>query len=155
MRNFHDSLSLCGLKDLSFLGEKFTWVNKQVEATFIQARLDKYARDVDWCNLFPIAHVSNLSFYHFDHRAIKVTLGNSSVWVCKSSPRAKKMRFHFEEIWAMDDECRELVVASWNSPDFRMGVEYVKERLGICAKKIDEWGFKKFGRIRSEIEKLQ
>ena len=77
--------------------------NKQDEPTFIQARLDMYVEDMARCSLFPRAHISKLSFYHLDHRAIKVTLGGSVVWVRKLDSMAQSRRFHFEEIWAMDE----------------------------------------------------
>ena len=109
MRAFHDSLVFCVVKDLSFSGEKFTSVNKQNESNFIQERLDRYLGNLAWCSLFPRAHVSNLPFYHSDHRAIKVTLDGSSVWIRKIVSSRKSRCFHFEEIWAMDTECKDLV----------------------------------------------
>ncbi|KAL5576765.1 hypothetical protein UlMin_018464 [Ulmus minor] len=155
MRDFHDLLIFCGLKDLSFSGEKYTWINKQDESIFIQARLDKYVGDMAWRTLFPRSSISNLSFYHSDHRAIKVTLGGSSVWVRKSASRGNSRCFHFEEIWAMDEECRELVETVWKSSEARMGVGSTMDRLQDCAKSTNEWGYKKYGSIRREISELQ
>ena len=49
--------------------------------------------------------------------------------------------FHFGKIWAMDAEYREIVVSSWNSKDNRVEIKEVLDRLNVCAKKTDEWGF--------------
>ncbi|KAL5576320.1 hypothetical protein UlMin_018019 [Ulmus minor] len=115
MRDFQESLVLCGHKDLSFFGEQFTWANKQDETTLIQARLDRFVGDLNWRRLFPRAHVANLSFYHSDHRAVKVILGCLLIWIRKSRFPTKKRRFYFEEIWAMDEECRNVVESAWAS----------------------------------------
>ncbi|KAL5567359.1 hypothetical protein UlMin_030523 [Ulmus minor] len=104
MRNFQSCLDLCGLKDLSFSGEQFTWVNRQGLGDCIQERLDRFVGTFDWGTLFPNAKVTNLAFFHSDHRAVKISLGSSWVWVRKHAGSKRQRRFHFEEIWASDLE---------------------------------------------------
>ena len=127
---------------MSFSGEKFTWINKQDESTFIQAGLDRYVRDMAWCTLFLMAFILNLSFYHSNHRAIKVTLGGSVFWVCKPASMGNSHHFHFEEIWDMDKECRELVETAWKSSKARMGVGSTMDHLQACARSTNELGYK-------------
>ena len=55
MRAFQDTLTMCGVQDLSYLGEKFTWVNKHDDVTFIQEILDRFVGDLAWNRLFPNA----------------------------------------------------------------------------------------------------
>ena len=76
-------MALCGVKDLSYIGEKFTWVNKQDGHNFIQERLDRFVGDIAWRFVFPRANISNLFLLHLDHWAIKVTLGGLAIWVHK------------------------------------------------------------------------
>ncbi|KAL5537584.1 hypothetical protein UlMin_044676 [Ulmus minor] len=81
MRDFQESLVLCGHKDLSFSGEQFTLANKQDETTFIQS--------------------------------------------------------------------------SWASGENNFEARVVADRLADCAVKTDKWGFQKYGKMGSEIARLQ
>ncbi|KAL5566076.1 hypothetical protein UlMin_029240 [Ulmus minor] len=148
MRSFQFCLDLCGLKDLSFTGKKYTWVNMQGYGDCIQERLDQFFGTFDWQTLFPNAQVTNLSFFHSDHRVVKISLGSSWVWVRKPVGNKRKRRFHFEEIWASELECRELIASHWSMDKAKVGVEDVTVCLKNCAVEIDRWGFKKFGNLR-------
>ena len=101
-----------------------------------------------------MAWAENLPFYHYDHRAIKVTLGQFSVWVRKSASSSNSRRFHFEEVWAMDEQCKNLLASAWHSSDSGTGIKEILDRLNVCAKAIDEWGFRKFGSMRRDISRL-
>ncbi|KAL5577843.1 hypothetical protein UlMin_019542 [Ulmus minor] len=155
MRDFQSSLDMCGIKDLSYTGETFTWVNKQGVGDFIHERLDRFVGSYDWRALFSNSQVSNLSFYHSDHQAIKLSLGSSWVWVKRSASAKKKRRFHFKEIWASGVECREVVALVWATRQTHARTLDVVERLHDCAVETDEWGFKKYGQTKKRISELQ
>ncbi|KAL5544745.1 hypothetical protein UlMin_008529 [Ulmus minor] len=155
MRDFQGTLDYCGLKDLSFFGENFTWANRQDELTFVQAHLDRFVGELAWKRLFPRAKVTNLQFYHSDHRAIKVLLRGSSVWVTKSPLSCRSRRFYFEKAWVTDDECRNLLESTWQESGIGVDVDHIVARLNLCAEKTGAWGNHKFGKIRREIVKFQ
>ncbi|KAL5537575.1 hypothetical protein UlMin_045802 [Ulmus minor] len=155
MGDFQSTLNSCGLKDFSCNGEQLTWSNKQGEEDFMQCRLDRFVGSLDWYRLFPEAQVTNLSFYHSDHKAIKMVLGQSWVWVKKAAGRGRKRRFHFEEIWTTDEACRDVVSSAWNEGKIYHGPLGIPNRLKFCATKTDEWGFAKFGNLKKNINKLQ
>ena len=146
---------MCGLKDLSFSGEHFTWVKRQGFGDCIQERLDRFVGTFDWGTLFPNAKVTNLSFFHSDHRAVKISLGSSWVWVRKQAGNKRQRRFHFKEIWASDLECRELIASHWAIDKAKAGVEDVTVRLKNCAVESDRWGFNKFGSLKKSILETQ
>ncbi|KAL5539433.1 hypothetical protein UlMin_045908 [Ulmus minor] len=155
MMNFQSCLDLCGLKDLSFSGEQFTWVKRQGLGDCIQERLDRFVGTFDWGTLFPNAKVTNLAFFHSDHRAVKISLGSSWVWVRKQAGSKRQRRFHFEEIWASDLECRELITSNWAIDKAKAGVEDVTVRLKNCAVETDRWGFNKYGSLKKSILETQ
>ena len=101
-------------------------------------RLDRYVGNFDWARPFFNAQVTNLSFYHFDHNVVKLSLGSSWVWVIRNPNRRNKCRFHFEEIWSRDEECKEGITSTWALGDNLTRRTKVMERLKICAEKIDE-----------------
>ncbi|KAL5542187.1 hypothetical protein UlMin_009897 [Ulmus minor] len=151
MRDFQYSLDICGVKDLSFTGEQYNWVNKHGDGDFIQEMLDIFVGSYDWRRLFSNSLVSNLSFYHSDHRAIQISLGSSWVWVRRTPSKKKKRRFHFKEIWVLDVECKEVVTSTWALKQVQVGAVDVVDCLRSYVVETDDWGFKNFGRIKKEI----
>ncbi|KAL5569408.1 hypothetical protein UlMin_025983 [Ulmus minor] len=136
----------------------FTWANKQEDIIFVQDRLDRFVGSLEWSSLFSNAQVTNLGFSHLDHRAVKVTLGSSWVWVRRNSSKGGKRRFHrfhFEELWTRDEECREVISSAWGASGSLTWNPDIVDMLGMCAEKLDEWGFRKYGRIKREIDVLQ
>ncbi|KAL5576261.1 hypothetical protein UlMin_017960 [Ulmus minor] len=122
---------------------------------FIQERLDRYMSTLAWGQLFPNSRCQNLKFYSSDHRAIKITLGSSHVWVRKKSNGSWKGRFHFEELWATDEECRQVVSSAWGKEGNSDKLIAVFNGLQRCAKETDAWGFQKYGRVKKQIADLR
>ena len=117
MRDFHSTLDICGVRDLSYYGEQYTWVNKHESLIFVQERLDRFGGNLEWNRLFSNAQVTNLSFYHYDHRAIKVTFSQYWVRIRRTHRKGRKQKFHFEEIWSTDEECRDVISSAWGLGD--------------------------------------
>ncbi|KAL5573615.1 hypothetical protein UlMin_023212 [Ulmus minor] len=138
MRNFQEALDLCGLKDLSYMGEMFTWANKQGETGFIHERLDMYVGSIKWLRFFPNSHIHNLPFYNSDHRAIRVNLSSSFMWVRKEPGGHQRRRFHFEEVWASDEECRNIILSSWGVNNSQIEVKKSNANFGSCVKEIND-----------------
>lgn len=73
MDSFRVALEDCGLSDLGFSGDQFTWRNNsKCQDRYIKERLDRAVADVCWRNHFPGGHVRNGNMYHSDHRAIVI-----------------------------------------------------------------------------------
>ena len=72
---------------------------------------------LDWVRQFSNAQMTNLSFYHSDHMAVKLTFGSSWVWVRRFSNNRKKRRFHFEQMWSRGKECKEIINSTWDLGD--------------------------------------
>ena len=53
MEDFRCALLHCGLIDLGFSGNKFTWRNGRSGDAFVQERLDRACAIVEWKELFP------------------------------------------------------------------------------------------------------
>lgn len=69
-----NALSDCGLRDLGYQGDVFTWCNRRPESERIFERLDRYAGNEEFHCLFPHFQVSNLDWACFDHRPIDLSL---------------------------------------------------------------------------------
>ena len=59
MKEFHDVLDECGLMDLGYVGDKFTWWDKRAGGLVLE-RLDKAVASNEWFSRFPGSKVQHL-----------------------------------------------------------------------------------------------
>lgn len=67
MRNFRECLGLCGLLDLGFVGQRFTWCNGRYREQRTMVRLDRVMANKRWVEQFPEAQVQHISMSASDH----------------------------------------------------------------------------------------
>jgi hypothetical protein len=67
MQAFRDVLEECGLQDLGYCGDIFTWRRGK-----IRERLDRAVSNKKWVDLLPLFGVVNEDFGKSDHRPITV-----------------------------------------------------------------------------------
>lgn len=60
MQNFREALFFCGLADLGFKGNIFTWDNGRLSEDLVQERLDRAYTNCEWRAIFPHAKVNHL-----------------------------------------------------------------------------------------------
>ena len=73
MQSFRDVLTECGLSDLGYTGDKFTW-----HRGGIRERLDRGLDNDDWMSKFGDFVVQNLDYSRSDHRPVLVSFGEDS-----------------------------------------------------------------------------
>lgn len=106
MEGFVQTVGGCGLVDLGFEGEKFTWESFCGKHNWVQERLDRGLANQAWCELFPSTVVKVLEISTSDHLPLHVQL-NRQVFVQRVS------RFRFENVWLKETECVNLLKNSW------------------------------------------
>jgi hypothetical protein len=68
MESFRLALADYGLRDLGFLGDKYTWRNNSHDTNkYIKERLDRTVGNRSWCNRFPYYKVIIGDPRHSDH----------------------------------------------------------------------------------------
>ena len=67
MYNFIDVINFFDLRDISFVGPKFTWIYQRADGTQIWERLDRALATSEWLDLFPAAKLHHQSTSAFDH----------------------------------------------------------------------------------------
>ncbi|KAL9229899.1 hypothetical protein vseg_005316 [Gypsophila vaccaria] len=89
MDEFRAVLDQCGLMDLGYARDPFTWWNKQCEPNDIFERLDRALVTPTWIDIFPTLVVTHLPRETSDHVPIKVAR-------LASRSRRKNRQFKFE-----------------------------------------------------------
>lgn len=70
LTGFVEAVNDCGLIDLGFVGENFTWEKLSGNYNWIQERLDMGLANQEWRNVFPLAEVRAIEvarqiIYHY------------------------------------------------------------------------------------------
>ena len=86
MRVFRECLDSCGLTDLGFVGQRFTWCNEWLGDQRTLIRLDRMVANEEWRELFPEAKVYHVSMSASNHCLLVLFLRH------RTSPRPLKRR---------------------------------------------------------------
>lgn len=107
MELFVSTIDTYGLRDMGFIGPKYTWLYQRSDRVQIRERLDRALATTDWLALFPEAKLYHLSTSISDHSALSLHL----------IPRKKKRKgckiFIFESMWLKDSRYEENVKIAW------------------------------------------
>lgn len=107
---FQDAVDSCGLVDLGFVGERYTWCNRWPGGETIYERLDRCLCNSSRQDLFPNVVVRHLDYCGLDHRPLELTL--SPVPNCWT--RQQHIN-RFEEVWLRYPDLQDVVRQSWGS----------------------------------------
>ena len=107
MMNFVNTINCCGLRDIGYVGPKYTWWYVRRDGEQIRERLDRALVTTEWLNLFPEAKLHHLTSSALDHSPLLLRL------VQKRRRRPKKI-FCFESMWLKNPRCEEVVLEAWN-----------------------------------------
>jgi len=127
MKNFNETINYCGLRDLGFIGPKFTWIYQRADGTQIRERLDRAMATPEWMSLFPEAKLYHLSSSVSDHSPLVLRMIRNK----RGNKRARKM-FRFESMWLRDQRCEEVVQAAWEEGK----VTSTRSTLGNCLENV-------------------
>ncbi|KAJ1402140.1 Zinc finger, CCHC-type [Sesbania bispinosa] len=115
LTGFRECVQCCELIDLGFVGDRFTWDNRQHDQGNIKARLDRALATSTWRDLFPAATLHHLGKCCSYHSPI---LLDTNVEKGGRRGRCKVMRF--EQLWASDVECKEKATILLSIPSTRI-----------------------------------
>lgn len=106
--DFCQTLLDCNLQDLGAKGYKFTWRNKRLNGSFIEARLDRFVANTSWKDFFPKTVASNLVGSDSYHDPILLNLEPDL-----SRRRRDSVPFCFEAMWIRHEGCKEVIFEAW------------------------------------------
>ena len=149
MELFLEVINFCALKDLGYVGLRFTWLFQQRDGFQIRERLDRALGSSDWLVLFPRASLHHLSSSVSDHSPLSLHLKNLP---CK---RSKRRLFRFESMWLKDARCEEIVKEAWEEGEV-VGSEWaISNYLERCKVESMRWNKEEFGNVKVKVAELQ
>ncbi|KAL5580779.1 hypothetical protein UlMin_013221 [Ulmus minor] len=150
MSHFREALSYCCLADLGFRGPKFMW-NRGKEANLVQERLDRMLGNSGWLDLFPNSLVHHLSLWGSNHRPLLVELLRADE-VSNFGKIWKRGRLHFEEAWADEVDCSNIIKDHWSSSPM-VNLDGVADKLRLCATDLERWNLESFRKLKMQEER--
>ncbi|KAL9680173.1 hypothetical protein QQ045_018051 [Rhodiola kirilowii] len=145
MNNFRSCLPNCGLTDLGYDGDRFTYSNRRRGDDEVSARLDRVVVNQAWRSLFPNAVVKHSIANSSDHTPIVLFL----------SERAKVNKekiFRFEPMWRRHRDFKDRVREFWKEQE---GVYDFAEKLRRCMQSLNKWNWSAFGDVRKKLHCLK
>ena len=100
---FRECLTDCGLIDLGFVGQGYTWCNGRIGEQHTLVRLDRIMANERWLNMFMEAKVYHRAMAVSDHCLLSLSLRQ---W---SSRRGGRKWFMFEAMWTRKEGCRKVI----------------------------------------------
>lgn len=88
MDAFRDALDTCGLMDIGYTGNKWTFERKVTGGTFTRVRLDRCVATAEWLLSYPDAILEHKNSASSDHSALLLSV---DVNACRGGPGALNM----------------------------------------------------------------
>ena len=149
MELFLKVINFCALRDLGFVGPKFTWLYQQRYGFQIRERLNKALGSTDWMDLFPRATLHHLSSLVSNHSPLSLHLKNRP---CK---RSKRRLFRFESMWLKDAWCEEEVKEAWEERELLGSNWAISNYFDRCKVELLRWNKEEFGNVGAKVADLQ
>ncbi|KAL9675546.1 hypothetical protein QQ045_003748 [Rhodiola kirilowii] len=145
MRNFRQCLEDCGLMDLGFSGNRFTYTNKRREEEEVKARQDRVVANNGWRARFPKAAVRHVFVNSSDHVIVLLYVEG---WDMAGRRNLKR----FEPMCLRHMEFKEKVRTSWVVQT--EGLQ-LKEKLKACMSQLARCNGSVFGRMKDKIRNFK
>ena len=142
---FRDTLEICGLVDLGFVGLQFTYDNKRAGFANVQVRLDRAVATNTWRNLFAFSSVTHVPSPCSDHVAL-VIKGAAN----PGSARTKQRRYAV--FCERDLMLPEVIKDAWEAVGSVQNVPQLRDALTKTLSSLCLWS-KKFGNVIRELAK--
>ena len=148
MEMFRECLSECGLIDLGFVGQHFTWCNGRLGKYRTLVRLDRIVANEKWMKMFLKAKVFHKAMATSDHCMLNLSLRK------QVQRRGKGKQFMFEAMWTREEGCREVIETAWDPLNANPDVQ-IRDRIKSCQDHLQTWNRRDFGNVNKNLKQKQ
>ena len=145
-------VDVCGLQDLGYQGNSWTYEKKVAGGSYCQMRLDRALASNEWCERFPVASVRHLTEASSDHCPILLS------WEEHERPQRRagaEAVFRYEVMWERHEDFQPSLEQAWNQQGKASTLAELLEKLTTVTSSLQSWGTNTFGSVRREIRCLR
>lgn len=153
LQAFHDALMDCGLEDVGYEGDLFTWRRGKV-----RERLDRGVANDLWNVMFLNAILANREMLKSDHRPLILDTEGMQ----RESTHSREGARRFEARWLKEETVAEIVHAAWEraasqgqGPDLMIKVNAVHADLHAWDRDVLKKPVQRMKKLRRDLEKLR
>ncbi|XP_062088458.1 uncharacterized protein LOC133795019 [Humulus lupulus] len=141
---FQEAISDCNLIDMDLIGYQFTWERGRGTENWVEVRLDRALVSPSWLSLFSTAKLHNIGPSASDH---------APLWLNLDFRKRTEYtyRFRFENAWARDPLCRQIVKDRWGVPHSNT----LLQKIRCCSTSLAEWGRDITGTFKTRIARCK
>jgi exonuclease III len=158
MDQFRATLETCNLRDLGFIGARYTWNNGRHDEHFVSERLDRALANSQWKAIYRVANVYVLAGRASDHKPICLQFGQE-----EEDKQDYHRSFKFEAKWQLDEEFTDVMQDAWSGGQVgTTGIQTMINKLATCQRSLIRWSGAKYGNAEKlikektkELEELQ
>ncbi|XP_070022131.1 uncharacterized protein [Nicotiana sylvestris] len=129
--DFSSCMDNCEVKDLGYVGPKFTWCNNWEARRRIWKRLDRVFVNDLWCQTMQNNVVKHLPRTGSDHRPLLLK--------CYNKNNNSIKYFKFLDFWTEQPSFMNLVEDVWNSNISRNALWILQQKLKKLSKRLTQW----------------
>ena len=143
MQKFREVLDECGLSDLGFVGNKFTWFKTFPGGGVVWERLDRAVSSAAWYDMFPKTKVSTL---------VCASSDNSPIMVRPDGITLKPQRpWRFEQMWLEKQGYHDTVKRVWRAVSSDPPMSRVIQNVDTCKNQLQVWSKKEFCNVVNKL----
>ncbi|XP_023890148.2 uncharacterized protein LOC112002224 [Quercus suber] len=150
MASFCIAVNESQLRDLGYVGQKFTWCRRMGDRGWVRERLDRALVSTAWAQHFPTHQLFHIANSASDHCILVL---KDTPPRCK--PRQRKKLFRFESMWINDESCSPVVEEAWAKGMARAPISPYSCCLEECRSALASWNSSTFGHVGKKIANLQ
>jgi hypothetical protein len=145
MNAFRDVLMECGLEDLGYSGDIFTW-----KRGWIRERLDRVVVNGAWSVMHPTTGVQHLEYIKSEHRPILL-----ETEIQQHAPRNQSKSKCFKARWLQEKGFQEKVQQTWEVMTAVSPLDNVLSKLNKLHGALHEWDANILQRSKHHMKKAQ
>jgi hypothetical protein len=150
IEGFREAVDVCGLQDLGYIGNSWTYEKKVARGMFCRVRLDRALASADWCERFLLAMVRHLTVASSDHSPILLSLENYA----QPTRRKEDRIFHYELMWESHEDFVPSLERAWHQLGKATTLGELQEKIKSVTGSLQQWGARTFGCVHWESHDL-
>ncbi|XP_042962309.1 uncharacterized protein LOC122296569 [Carya illinoinensis] len=142
---FGNAVNDCELRDLGFIGQKFTWSNCQGGGQCVLERLDRALVNDPWGSRFPFASVVHGLATYSDHVPIWISTDSEEGFV------KNKNLFRFEPMWVGEKGCDDIIASIWRTGGSVSCMDSAVDFIEDSGVNLKRWNSNSFGNVQKKL----